>query len=608
MKIQKLPDEVIKKICAGEVVTRPYNALKELLENSIDAKSTNIVVNISSNVLNITIEDNGCGIQKEDFKLLCERHCTSKLASEEGLLRISSYGFRGEALSSISQVSKITIKSKPFENELGNEGIYSNGKLVECKPISLRDGTVIVVKDIFYNNKIRELKYFKKINELNSMIDLVFFYAINNIEIRFALFVSGKEKFLTKYKAPCLCSCGKNIIHNDATFYNELLQIQSSQSPPSSHSPFHSEICMERKVEIIGNFYKINGKLSYFDSKFATIVFSRPNANFKKNISIIFVNGRLVENTSLKDTLSKIYLDILPKHRFPLIYVELRIPPGNIDVNIHPSKKEVMFNHEDIITEILGKVIEMQLKEYFVEEKENFIAQESIKRYKSPSFKQQAEDTKAYCEDTKVYCDPNTSTIYDTKATECKIRKEYCLLSLQKIRENYVEIDPEFLKNLVFVGVHDQQEFYVQHTQYLLSCDLKKFVGRAIKEFLVFNFGNFPQKSVRIPLELEVGYKEMLEEYFCIKISENEITQIPLVFGQCNGAQEDWVGFKIVGSNENEIFQSVFGSLTEIYSRNFVLNVSSFNLIKRAIKGTKETIETFKILSQLKELYNKFGR
>lgn len=603
MKIQKLPDEVIKKICAGEVVTRPYNALKELLENSIDAHSTSITINISSNVLNITIEDDGCGIQKKDFELLCAPHCTSKISSEDNLLKISSYGFRGEALSSISQVSKITVKSKVKDEEFGYEGTFSNGKLVDMKPIPLRDGTVVIVKDIFYNNKIRELKYFKKINELNSMIDLAFFYAVNNIGIKFILTVTGKEKFLSKKIEPNTCRCNEKTADYDDSFYTELINLRQSLATELVNKPFHSDSCIEQKIDLISSYHKVDGKLLFFDSKYATIIFSKPSANFKKNISIIFINGRLVENTSIRDYLSKMYLDILPKHRFPLIYLELRIPSGNIDVNIHPSKKEVLFNHEDVITEILGKVIEIQLKEYFSGEKENFVLQEYIKRYKPSPIKQESEET-------KVYCDPNSSTIFETPYVESKANKSYSFEYLQDIRNNYIEIDKDFIRSLTFLGSYDEKEVYVQHSQYLLSCDLQQFLRGSIKEFLVFNFGNFTKQNVDIVFEHNFSSEEceMLMQYFGIKILDNKIIEIPLVFGQYNDSRKDWSRFCLHHGNEKEVFEQITTILTEIYLRSFNLNSSSFNLIKRFIKGTKDILESFRILSQLKDIYKKFGR
>lgn len=198
MQIRKLSDSVIKKICAGEVITRPYNVLKELLENSIDAEATCVSIRISKDVLSIEVDDNGIGIRKEDFPLLCKRNCTSKIQTEADLFTIGSYGFRGEALSSIAEVSKVKVKSRPRDQEFGYTGIFNNDNLVEQNPIGMEDGTSISIKDIFFNNKIREKYYFKKTKELENMVDMVYSYCIKHPHIKFNLIVGEKSRFCIK--------------------------------------------------------------------------------------------------------------------------------------------------------------------------------------------------------------------------------------------------------------------------------------------------------------------------------------------------------------------------------------------------------------------------
>ncbi|EOB15063.1 DNA mismatch repair protein Mlh1 [Nosema bombycis CQ1] len=644
MKIEKLPDEVIKKICAGEVITRPYNVVKELLENSIDAGSTNISITISSDVLTVKIEDNGHGIQDEDFKLLCETHCTSKLKERDGIMQISTYGFRGKALSSISQVAKITVKSKTPDSEFGYEAKYSYGKLTDFKPVSLRDGTSFVVKDIFYNNKIRELKFFKKINELTSISNLVFFYAVCNTQSRFVFFVSGKEKFMSKGSISCECNSANHDFKNqdnsifdksktDNAFHSDLLTLRKSILEDLDINKFHSEACLDRKLSLLETFYNIKDKLHHFDSRHITLICNKPSTDFKKTVFILFVNGRLVENTSLKDYLTKIYQDFLPKYRYPLIYIEIRVPSEDIDINIHPSKKEVMFNHEDIITEILSRVIEIRLKGSYKSEIESNLLENMNNRPQLKRYKQSYSENQF---NTKIYNDPTISSLYEQKgkailAEDNKSKDENTLTGDELYKnildvlqsENYdysaniyssleeeEEVDSLFFKSLTFVGVNQNFEFYVQYNQYLLVSDLETFLLSVIREYFISNLGKLPTKQVQIPVFFDINHLEILKKYFSIEVHDHVITQVPVVYGQYNNNREDWIKLKIEDKNchENVKIESILNILVEIYLKSFNLNSVSFNLIKRSTKGTKKNVEMFSVLSSLKDLYKKFGR
>ena len=190
--IKKLDEVVINRIAAGEVIQRPANALKELLENSLDAGSSNISVVVSGGGLQILqINDNGCGIRQEDLSIVCERFTTSKLREFNDLSSISTYGFRGEALSSISHVAKLTILTKTRDNACGFKVDYLDGKPVQDKPkpCAANQGTQITVQDLFYNVPTRKRVLKSASEEFNKIADVVSKYAIHN---------SGKAGFTLK--------------------------------------------------------------------------------------------------------------------------------------------------------------------------------------------------------------------------------------------------------------------------------------------------------------------------------------------------------------------------------------------------------------------------
>ncbi|KAG8521510.1 DNA mismatch repair protein Mlh1 [Galemys pyrenaicus] len=282
--IRRLDETVVNRIAAGEVIQRPANAIKEMIENCLDAKSTSIQVVVKEGGLKlIQIQDNGTGIRKEDLDIVCERFTTSKLQSFEDLTHISTYGFRGEALASISHVAHVTITTKTADGKCAYRANYSDGKLkAPPKPCAGNQGTQITQGETVAD--VRTLPNATTVDNIRS----IFGNAVSR----------------------------------------ELIEVG----------------CEDKTLA-----FKMSGYIS--------------NANYsvKKCIFLLFINHRLVESPSLRKAIETVYAAYLPKNTHPFLYLSLEISPQNVDVNVHPTKHEVHFLHEDSILERVQQHIESKL-------------------------------------------------------------------------------------------------------------------------------------------------------------------------------------------------------------------------------------------------------
>eukprot|EP00057_Strongylocentrotus_purpuratus_P013686 XP_011668160.1 PREDICTED: DNA mismatch repair protein Mlh1 [Strongylocentrotus purpuratus] len=327
--IRKLDETVVNRIAAGEVIQRPANALKEMIENCLDAKSTSIQVTVKSGGMKLLqIQDNGTGIRKDDMDIVCERFTTSKLREFNDLTSISTYGFRGEALASISHVAHVTIVTRTEDSKCAYKGNFSDGKLkAAIKPCAGNRGTQITVEDLFYNVATRRKALKSASEEHNKISEVVSRYAIHNAGVAFTLKKSGEST------ADVRTSQNASTVDNirsvfGPTVARELLEINHENS---------------------GLGFKLSGQIS--------------NANYsvKRLIFLLFINHRLVDSSSLRKAIEAVYSTYLPKNAHPFIYFSLEIAPHNVDVNVHPTKHEVHFLHEEAIIEDIQKCLEQKL-------------------------------------------------------------------------------------------------------------------------------------------------------------------------------------------------------------------------------------------------------
>ena len=345
----------MNKIAAGEIIVAPVHALKELIENAVDAGSTSLEILVKEGGLKLLqITDNGHGIdvsvlashythqyqqantrQKEDLPILCERFTTSKLKKFEDLSNIGTYGFRGEALASISHIAHLVVTTKTKDSNCAWRAHYDGGRLSpqkpgqtpDPKPTAGRNGTQISVEDLFYNVPNRRKAFRSASDEYNKIIDMVGRYAIHCDGVAF--------------------SCKK---HGDS---GTSISVQTQASTIDRIRQIHGGSVANELIE----FSASDDRWGFSASGWAT------NANYhiKKTTLLLFINHRSVESAHVKKALEQTYSAFLPKNGHPFVYLSLEIDPQRVDVNIHPTKREVNFLNEDEIIQAICETIRDKL-------------------------------------------------------------------------------------------------------------------------------------------------------------------------------------------------------------------------------------------------------
>lgn len=320
-KINILDDSTINKIAAGEVVERPSSIIKELVENSIDAGSSYISIEIENGGKDlIRIVDNGSGIDKDDVNKAFLRHATSKINTVEDLSSLESLGFRGEALASISAVSKLEMLTKTEEALIGLRIVLDGGKIREKEATSANRGTQISVRDLFFNTPAR--RKFLKSNQAEAQ-------AITDIVNKIAI---GNPSIKIKY------------INNSKTIYETL-----------GDGSIINAIRMIYGRDISENLIEIDYRSKYF-----SISGYLGNNNIyrgNRNHQHVYINGRYIKSPNISKKINDAYKAIIPINKYPIYFVNISVDPAKVDVNIHPSKLEVKFDQEEEILNELSDFV-----------------------------------------------------------------------------------------------------------------------------------------------------------------------------------------------------------------------------------------------------------
>lgn len=322
----KVMDEILaNKIAAGEVVERCVSVVKELVENAIDAGSNIIKIElIDAGIKEIKVTDNGSGMDKEDAVLAFQRHATSKIYDEDDLFRIDTLGFRGEALPSISSVSKVDLITST--GEVGTFVHIEGGHILEVKPAEARKGTSITIKDLFYNVPAR-LKHMKSLYaELANVTDYVNKIALSYPEIQFTLYNNG----------------------------NSLLNTDGSGNLLKTIRFVYGIDLAKKMIEVKGenDDYEICGYISLPEIHKSS-----------RNAMVILVNGRVVRNLEINRVINDAYHSYKPDNRYPIVVLKISVDTSLVDVNIHPTKMDVKFSKMEELTSLIQSIIQNKLKE-----------------------------------------------------------------------------------------------------------------------------------------------------------------------------------------------------------------------------------------------------
>ncbi|MFG5919117.1 DNA mismatch repair endonuclease MutL [Sneathia vaginalis] len=319
MGIIKILDENVSNIiAAGEVVENPASMLKELYENSVDAKSSSIEISMKSDLSYFKIVDDGIGMKKEDVYLCIQRHATSKLQKKEDIFNLKTFGFRGEALASISSVSKLCISSKTDTDKLGTKITVYGGDIINDTSVAMKTGCIIEIRDLFYNTPARKKFLRKEKTEISAIKDILVKLALSNPIIKTKLIIDSKVIFSTSgtnMDNTIIELLGKNIFKNLKKF----------------------------KYGYLGNQEIYRGT---------------------KNYIYTYINNRYCKSNVIERAVIDGYYTKLMKHKYPFALILYDIDPTQIDVNVHPSKKIIKFSDDKIVY----KQIRTSIEEFFYED------------------------------------------------------------------------------------------------------------------------------------------------------------------------------------------------------------------------------------------------
>ena len=407
-RIKQLSVNLINQIAAGEVIERPASVVKELVENSIDAGATKVEISISNECRNIRIADNGCGIHPDDIELAFTKHATSKLSDENSLFNIQTLGFRGEALASIISIAKVTCTTRTSEFDYGTK-VESQNSVVKSSKIGCAQGTIMEVNDLFFNQPAR-LKFLKSSKtEFAYIQELIQSLAISHPEVAFILKNNNSPVITTTQNADLLTRITEIYPSN---ILDELKEV--------------------KKTDVLSGI-AISGFVSVPS-------YTRSS---KKSI-YTFVNSRTVKCPILMKAIDVAYKNMMPSGRYPFVVINIDINPEDVDVNAHPTKREIRYKNPNQIFNFVQSAVGYAL---------------SMTKLEEPTFVQKQDNVlpfiKSNTEDIEIKEDEEQDEVFAFPLNTVKKQEER--LSFEPIETKQTKIDIEFdttskLKQINVIG------------------------------------------------------------------------------------------------------------------------------------------------------------
>ena len=544
-KINILSAELSNKIAAGEVVERPSSVVKELVENSIDAGSTNIKVIIKEfGIQQIRIIDNGSGISNDDLARAFLRHATSKISADYDLFHIETLGFRGEALASISSVSKVTIKSCAGEAQ-GKMLVLEGGKVVSEEYYAPIKGTDLSVENLFYNTPAR-LKYLRNPHtEQANITNIIHKFALSYPNVAFELHVDGKITFKT---------------YGDGDVHKILSKIYNMG-------------VARNMIEFSGNNddYKVFGYISVPEETRAS-----------KNYINIFINGRYIKNYGIQNAIIDAYETLLMINRYPLCVINIEMDPILLDVNVHPTKQEVRLSKEAELIRLIKEVIAERLSNYtyIPQGMNNVLTKKEKAKIEKINFLDELDNKFGDVEDKNIFSN-------EQREVESNVQDKNSFSEDRKGLEIRVEVESSFS------GDQEVASHVIQENEFLFGGDLLSKSGEEkIPVQSKENTFNQRSKTQRIKSDLpDLSYNSHPRDNrnkFGDKPTKKEI--------------ENFMNFSRKEDN------SSYDDRTEKVASNVVKDDSHFNEIKDAKiiqdDDTKvRTLPDLKVLAQIFKTY-----
>ena len=526
--INVLEPRVYNRISAGEVVDRPASIVKELVENSIDAKAKAIVIEITDGgIKNITVSDDGCGIEKNDIATAFLPHATSKIKDVEDLDNILSLGFRGEALASISAVCQVKLSSKTKESAVGYSIKVNGGIFDQVVEVARENGTTISCSNLFFNTPVRAKFLRKPKTEEAEITHLIEKFMLSHSDIAFTYYIDGKLVYNTT-----ACSM-QDIIYTiyGKEVYDNLVEVN-----------YTSE-------DITVKGYVTKPKLSKSNRTYQTL----------------FINGRVVENFLVSSAVQSVYEAFLMKGRFPVYVLSIIVPANSVDVNVHPSKKEVRFDNPSKIFSIMRKAVENALLSTdqianFIFEEENTLPQPNFSKGIYGQHQQTNQDNKyagfkaeilpnnegkSYKENEyKSYKDnEEKSYIVDLIDTEVKPAspEEFDIVvkkdeEQKQTNEEFDDLSKMSLKDRYIIESKDNSTFFFDQSGEKFTASIRantqaeKFLNASVKDEMKI-LGTLFKTYIVIELQDNVyfidqhaAHERLLYDKLVSKINENNIT------------------------------------------------------------------------------------
>ena len=366
-KIHVLPERVANQIAAGEVVERPASVVKELLENALDAGSTRIRIQVEAGGKKlIQITDNGCGMVRDDAMLAFERHATSKIKDTDDLLRISTLGFRGEALPSIASVARLHLETRAEEEAAGTVLEINGGKIIRVEEAGLPLGTSITIRDLFFNTPARKKFLRSESTELSHIASLVTHYALAHPEKHFELHSATNALLVAPpvagHRERVYQVFGRETLDQliPLAAVQPLERVGLPQPPPWRRA---ADTAVSESADLADEASRAGAPASHDFGEVRLHGFvSKPEIQkLNRNSIFIFVNGRLIRDRLIQHAITEAYRNILPPTVYPVVLLFIEMPTAEVDVNVHPSKTEVRFRQQTVIHDFVRESIRAAL-------------------------------------------------------------------------------------------------------------------------------------------------------------------------------------------------------------------------------------------------------